>query len=444
MSTGFPGILNSQIAPLVQTGDSELRAIARAIGANQQSFLYDTNQTRAVETFTLQHLIGDSATYLSATVSSAMQSANPSIFRLAPMLRAETTRFKTQHYEFIAELAVETPAQAPPNYLEVQESEFEAGLTRHALAVTATVQELRTAKGQFFFMGKLIYLTIAFIEQAELKFFQAVVETPSVYARYAFLRNQWEIDLARVGRVKDEYWDILRRNPSGFFTLRDLVAGDFNSKNLRVTHVLMRTGIRSLIAASPMLNIYNLRGPGAAENNEMRADNIGNNLGGVEIITVRAYEYEKKDLRIDPLDRRTIIGAHYRMDPNMWPTCDYSKWCTAWMNIELYSVNDDVWQVFTPQQALRACGRFGPEGKLHPHHDDLLEHWKTYVDSGNRRTVPIRDNQYDMFFYTTTNVAGQTVVDKTCSDTWRSGRWTRPQWSAAPPALQTTCASSSA
>ncbi len=408
---GYPGPAQTTAAPLVASGDSELRALARAIGVNQQSFEFHPDQVRSVETYTLQHLMEGRPQYIGQTIASAMSSTNAGVLAIAPMQRAEGVEFRHVYYEFVAELAVETPAQAPPNYLEVQESETRATLTRHALAVTATVQELRTSKGQFFFMGKLIYLTIAFIEQAELKFFQALIETPSAYARYSAARNQWEMDLARAGRVKDEYWDILRRHDNGFFALRDLIVQDFNSRNLLVTHVMMQEGVRSVVANSPLNTEYYRNGPGAKQNRELLGDSIGQTLGGLEIIAVRAYEYEKKDLHIQPLQRQAIIGAHFRMD-DFYPSCTIDRYCSLFMAIDLYNPGADAWERFGPEDAIAACGRFGPDGRLHSHHDELINNWDAYTGA-NQRTVPIVNDRYDQFLYISTNASGQRVINKT-------------------------------
>lgn len=408
---GYPGPAQSTLAPLVAAGDHELRALARAIGVNQQSFEFHPDQVRSVETYTLQHLAQGQPQYIGQTIASAMTSANAGVLAIAPMQRASGIEFRHVYYEFVAELAVETPAQAPPNYLEVQESETSATLTRHALAVTATVQELRTSKGQFFFMGKLIYLTIAFIEQAELKLFTALIETPSAYARYTAARNQWEVDLSRAGRVKDEYWDILRRHDNGFFALRDLLEQDFRSRNLTMTHVMMQAGVRSVIASSPLNTEYYRNGDGARQNRELLGDSIGDTIAGLQIIGVRAYEYEKKDLYLQPLQRTAIIGAHYRID-DFYPSCSHDKYCSLFLAIDLYNPGSDAWERFGPEEAIAASGRFGPDGKLHSHHDELIEGWDTYVNA-NERTVPIVNDRYDMFLYITTNSSGQRVVNKT-------------------------------
>lgn len=412
MNVGYPGNLQTDIQPLVSAGVSELRALARAIGVNPQRFEFHPEDARAIESFTLEHLAAGNPVYIGSSITSAMQSANAGIFRLMPMLRADGIEFVSQWFEVVPEIAVETPAQAPPNYLEIKERQQTATLTRHALGVTATVQELRTAKGQFFFMGKLIYLTVAFVEAAEMHAFQALVETPTAYANYVLRTAAWEMDLARAGRARDEFWDILRRSPNGFFELRDSLENEFAGKNLFLTHVLMREGVRSVIANSPMRTQYFLRGPGAADNAEQLADSIGDVIGGLEIIVVRAYRYEEKDLAVDPLDRHSIIGAHFRMAPNFHPQCGLDKWCSAMMEIEIYSVNDDDWQRIDLKTAINESGRFSDDGKLHPWHDELITGFKQYANA-NQRSVPIFDSQYDMFLYLVEAPNGETYVNKT-------------------------------
>ena len=403
--------MQADLAPLTKGGVSELHALSRAIGVNTQSYTFDPKDNRTVENFTLQHLAEGHPIYIGQSMASAIESANPSIFRVMPVARADGIVFRHQYFEVVKELAVETPEQAPPNYIEVRENESEATLTRHALGVTATVQELRTAKGQFFFMGKLIYLAVAFVEQFELHALRALTQNPSAYAHYVASRNVWDIDLARAGRARDEYWDIVRRHDNGFFVLRDLVVQDFSDKGLSLTHVLMRSGTRSLIANSSLRTEFYRSGNGSLARAQELGDSIGEVIGGLEIIVVRAYEYAEKDLRIDPLDRHTIIGAHYRMAPNFHPQCDMERWCSAYMEIEIYSVEEDEWQRISLQTAIEASGRFGPEGRLHIWHEELIDGWDAYV-SENRRTVPVFDGQYDMFFYVSANAQGVRAVNK--------------------------------
>lgn len=409
---GFPGYLSSDYSPLVASGVSELRALARAIGVSTQEYRYNPSDNRTIENFALHQLIGDDFQVMGQNIVSVLESANAGIFAIMPLLRAEGINFRHYYYEVVPELAVETSAQAPPNYLEVAKSSTEATLTRHALGVTATVQELRTAEGQFFFMGKLAYLAVAFTEQAELHAFRAITDTPSSWALYAASRNVWDIDLARVGRVKDEYWDILRRVENGFFVLRDLIVQDFADKRLNLTHVMMRSGTRSTLAADEYRTKYYQSGPGARQRAEELGDSFGDVIGGLEVIVVRAYEYERKDLRVDPLDRHTVIGAHYRMAPNFHPQCDMDKWCSANMEIEIYSVESDEWERITLKTAIRAMGRFDNEGRLHQWHEELINRWETYLSEQNR-SVPVFDRQYDMFLYLTASPSGlEATVNK--------------------------------
>jgi len=391
--------------PLVSPGQSQLRALSRVIGVNEQSQPFMTDDVRAVETYTLQHLAEGKAQYIGATITSVMTSANAAIFQVMPMRLAESTTFRHQYYEFVRELAVETPAQAPPNYLEVRESETTATLTRHSIGITTTAQELRTSKGQFFLIGKFTMATVAFIEQAELHAIRALLDQPSYYAQYYAARGAYELDLARAGRIKDEFWDILRRDDNGFFTLADLVKQDFSMRNLTPTHVIMPEGVRSMIASSSKRTEYSRRGPGAAQNAELLGDSIGDEVAGLSMVIVRAYDFETKRLRIEPLDRNAITGSHYRMG-HFFTNCDLSRYCSAYQEIEIYDMDTDGFQRLDLQTAIAACGRFDAEGKLHPFHYDLVGAWENYT-SANNRSVPIFDNQYDMFIYTSVAKNGE-------------------------------------
>ena len=225
MSLSLPsqGLLNRQTAPLVRAGSDSLKAIAALLGAGQQAFKFTPDHVRSTETFTLQRLAEGRPDYIGFSITTAMQSSNAVMFELMPMMRTEAISFIHEYYSFPKELAIATPAQAPPSYVEVEKSERSFTLERYALGATTTVQELRTSEGQFIFRGKLITVAVAFIDVAELLAIDALLTIPSLYAQYYIESGQHPIDLQRTGRMTDLYWDILRSRDNGASELFSLV-----------------------------------------------------------------------------------------------------------------------------------------------------------------------------------------------------------------------------
>jgi hypothetical protein len=390
--------------------ESQLAAVLRITGPLRQSINLtgaNAGDAQALEMLTLSQITRDTYQSLGALVPTIMQSANPGIIELAPLQRAESDKFMLTAYHFHRQFAAQTPAGAPPNYLEVSQVRSEAELTRHALGMRCTAQELRSGIGQFFLRQKTRMLVIGFVEMLELKFFQAVVESPSLFARAAYMRATRASDLARLGRIHNEQWDIMHRHGNSIYLLIDMATREFSSRKLRPTHAVARAGLRSLWASSKERTQFRLYGPGASNNAEMLGSSIGTQLADVKLITINGYDYtESNDIVINPLDRDVAVGSHYRM--GVWnQACDMSDYCSAMAETEITSVNDNAWVYISTPQALRACGRFTADGKLHPFHDTLA---KTI---SQRRSVPIVGTEYDMFLYTTQNRLGESVINRT-------------------------------
>jgi hypothetical protein len=406
----FPhqGILQRQTAPLTQAGSHPLRAITNVLGAPQQNFRFSPDDVRSTETFTLQRLAEGKPDYVGFTITSAMQSANPAILQVMPLVRTNAIEFVHEYFSFPQELAVETPAQAPPGYVEVEKSSRQSSLTSFALGLTSTVQELRTSEGQFIFRGKMITVAIGFIQVAELLAMRALLETPSVYAMYYVQAGQHPIDLARTGRMQDLYFDIMRRRDNGFSELVDLVRASFAQQRIQPTHCIISEGIRSLMMASPMKLEYYRHGPGAANNAERLTDAVGDSFDGIRFVVIRAYELRKKDLRIHPLERNTIIGQHFRLD-FFHPKCDLSKYCDKWTSSQVYSMESDMLETIGSDDALEFDGRFSrADGLLHDWHYHLKDNLAREAAASH---VPIYQHEYDMFLYTAMDSAGQETVN---------------------------------
>lgn len=403
---GGPGQL--QLQPLLTPGVDSIQSVVKALGLPQQNFPFTTEQNRAVETFTLQRLAAGTSQYTGFTITSAMASSNAQIFRVMPFVEATAIKFTHQYFDFHKELAVQTPAQAPPGYVEVSESETETTLNRYALGATTTVQELKTAKGQFIWRGKLIIVSIAFIETAELLAIQALLTTPSLYAQYFVQSGQHPIDLARAGRLRNEWWDILHTSENGMAELIDMIQQEFASQNIFANFAIVSEGMRSLIAASPKRQEYFRYGPGAAQNSARLTDAIGDVINEVEMIVVRPIELKRKDLRIAPLERLAVVGQHFRID-HFFSDCDLSRWCSLYMSTQVYAPQTDMYETIDIESALEADHRFDrADGRLSSFHQQIAQDPDNVA---SQRGVPVlvqdKTPQYDMFLYTQRNTAGR-------------------------------------
>lgn len=402
--------LSAQTGPLTRNGGNPLSAMAGLLGPSQQSYIYNPEHTNDVETFTLSKLMEGKSAYIGLTITSAMQSSNAAVLRLMPMKRVDTTEFIYQTYEFPKEIAARLPEQTAPAYVKVQKSSRTSHLSRYGLAATTTVQELRTTEGQFLWRGKLITVAIGFLEVAELLAIEALLNTPTFYAKYYVERGEHLIDIARAGRLNNSYFDILRRNENGFSVLKNLVRQAFSSKDLPVTHCIISEGMRGQVMMSPMKTEYWRNGPNAAQNAEQLATAIGDSIDGVQLVVLRAIEFRKKDIRFNPLERQCRIGDHARMDFFHDDLCDMNEWCTTYMNTTVFSADADDWATLKVRTAIEYCGRFDPaDGKLDSHHVVLAETWR---EKANSTRVPVyQQREIDMFLYPVKTDSGDIVLN---------------------------------
>lgn len=402
--------LSAQTGPLTRNGGNPLAAMAGLLGPTQQTYVYNPEHTNDTEVFTLSKLMEGKSAYIGLTITSAMQSSNAAVFRLMPMKRVDAIEFVHQTYEFPKEIAARLPEQAAPAYVKVQKSSRRMSLSRYGLAATTTVQELRTTEGQFLWRGKLITLAIGFLEVAELLAIDALLNTPTFYAKYYVERGEHLIDIARAGRLNNSYFDILRRNENGFSVLKNLVRQAFNTKNLPVTHCIISEGMRGQVMMSPMKTEYWRHGPNAAQNAEQLATAIGDSIDGVQLIVLRAVEFRKKDIRFNPLERQCRIGDHARMDFFHDDLCDMTEWCTSYMNTTVFSADADDWATLKVRTAIEYCGRFNPaDGQLDSYHSVLAETWR---EKANSTRVPIyKQKEIDMFLYPVKTGSGDIVLN---------------------------------
>ena len=400
--------MQTQLAPLLQAGTDSIQSVVKVLGLPQQNYPFHADHFRAVETYTLQRLAEGKQQYTGYTLTTAMASSNAQIFRVFPFKEAQAIKFMHQYFDFNKELAVQTPAQSPPGYVEVQESSSETTLNRYALGATTTVQELKTSKGQFIWRGKLIIVAIAFIETSELLAIQTLLTVPSIYAKYFVASGQHPLDLARAGRMKDLFWDILRSRENGMSELIDSMKQEFSTQNIMPTHVILTEGMRSLIMASDYKKEYYRIGASANRNSTELGDAVGDTYAGVELIVVRPIELRKKDLRIAPLERLAVVGQHFRID-HFYQNCDLREWCSNYMAIQVFTMEHDMFEEINIENCLEADHRFNrADGKLSDHHHILAADPDN--QAGNRGVpVLVEDKvpQYDMFLYTVRNTEGK-------------------------------------
>lgn len=413
--------LDTQIAPRLKAGYDALTSVANVLGATTKNFTFTPDQVRAVETFTLQRLMEGRAEYLGFTITSAMQSANPAIFELFPMIKTNDITFSTDYYEFPKQIAIATPAQAPPSYVKVEKRSHHVTLERYSLAATTTVQELRTAEGQFIFRGKLITVAVGFIDAAELLAIQLLLTRPSFYAQYWIESGQHPFDLARAGRMTDLYFDILRRRENALPELVDLVRQSMSQRNIEPTHIIMSEGMRSIYMQSPKYLEYYRIGAEAANNSRRLTDAAGDSFDGLKFIIISPVDFGEADMIVNPLERLTIIGQHFRMDHFYDDELCDEKWCSKFYSIQFFSMEADGWATITIDDAIENCERFSPaDGYLADHHLALRDDLANKVrESG----VPVYENQYDMFIYLAFNESNKRPVANVAELWGHMERW---------------------
>lgn len=397
LSTPVSGYLDRQIAPLVKSGSDSIQQLAGILGPTKNNFVFSPDQVRTSETFTLQRLAEGKSDFTGFSMSSAIQDSNPAILQLFPMLKVDNITFDHFYYSFPKALAIATPAQAPPAYVEAAKRQRSVTIERYALGATTTVQELCTAEGQFVMRGKLVTVAVGFIEVMELLAINLLLTMPTMYAEYFVKAGQSQIDLQRAGRMNDLYFDIMRRRDNGFAELVDMVKQSMSQQNIEPTDLIMPEGMRSLMMASKMKQEYFRGGPTAIVNADRLGDAVGDSWNGLRFTVVASIDLQSADMMIEPLTHFTIIGDHARID-DFYTNREVENWSTKFMSIEIFSMEDDNFVPITVRDCLENDWRFSAS-------DDNLSEWHQQLagDLNNmiaKSGLPIYDQQYDMFIYT--------------------------------------------
>lgn len=390
------GLLHSTTQPLVTAGANSLASVVQVLGPPNISFPHSADSAQAVETLTLQRILENKNAYQGFSIVTLMESANPAMLELFPTKLTNTLTHVQDFYEFPKEMAMHTSPGAAPGQSGTAKTTRTWTLTQYNFGQSTTVQELRTTEGQFVWKGKLIILAIAFIEVAEMLVVQCLLDTPSYYAEYFVHRGLHEIDLARAGRMKDLFFDILHRSDNGMAELVNAVRQDMSGqRSIMPTHMLIAEGVAGLAITKRHMDYY-MNGPGAAQNAQQIADAFPDVYDGIRIIKVRALDYREKRLHINLLERQTQIGQNFAID-FFHPGADLGKWSSNWLTIAVYSMETDGLAYIGLEECIERCGRFHKgDGNLTHHHYQLAKNWR---DLCSRANLPIQDHQIDMFIY---------------------------------------------
>jgi len=397
------GILQSQTQPLVGAGVSAVAAMTRVLGVTNVQYPHNPDDANPVETLSIQRILEGKNEYNGFSIISMMESANPVLLQLFPMKPTNTLTHIQEFYDFPKEFAVETAPGSAPGYSKSAKTQKSYTLTQYRFGAKTTLQELRTEEGMFVWYGKLIVLAIAFIEVAEMLVIKCLLEVPTYYAEYYVKTGQHEIDLARAGRMKDMFFDILHRRENGMAELVNVVRDDMSgSRRIKPTHLIISEMVGGLSITKRHIEYYR-NGPGAAENAVKLADAFPSNFDGIEIVKVRALNYREKQLNINLLERNNVqIGQNFCID-NFYIGVDLAKYTSAWMTIAFFSMETNNWAYVGLEEAINACGRFHRgDGNLQQWHYNLAKNWRTMTSQAN---VPIIDNRVDMFIYEARNPA---------------------------------------
>lgn len=390
----------------VAQGDATSDVFGALLGPPKRRMEFDPRHNLAQELFSKTELFEGRLRYLGTFFRGMLfESHNPFVLRrLLPPRRRDDVNFVYQYYEFPRIPAIATAAQAPAHRVTAIRKSSTATMERYSLAVEDSAMSQRTTEGQMLLAGKILSMAMGFIEMMEINGFRALLEQPAYYRRYWLEAQLHAFDFD--SRVDIETWqfDALHKNKNGFASLLNAVRQDMaQSADFIVNYVIIPEGARGLISAQPELQEYNIRGEGNQQFADAMADAPALRTSypgtGIEWAVARGIEFDGADLYYSPLQRRIMIGSHYRMD-YFGKKCPPDQWCSEMMATGIFSMDDDNIVKITVADALMACERFDGsyEGNLSEVHQDLAEH---AVEVMNENNLPANNNQVDMFLYHT-------------------------------------------
>ena len=331
--------------------------------------------------------------------------------QIFPFRRYDDINFGWDFLNFPLFPAVRTAQLAPPVKLGFERREGRATMSRYSLSVEGLTEDQRTNLGKTVLTGLISAMSAGFMSMFELNGFRALFREPSIYQKYFFEAQIYDIDANKKLMFELEHFDQLRRSGTGFADLVNNAQQEMrDTQQLELSYAIIPPGARSIFAASPEMRFANLRGPGSQQIMDLQADapEFATRFAGVYLLVARPYYFDGAGIVLSPLDHKLTIGG-FGIQDNVIDGCEPSQFTTAQIEGSMFSVNDNKfirlateWMIDNNQRFDKVTGRLRTE-----HAEIAAQNYRLAARLG----VPTPNYVFDMFVYHTLTATQKVQFD---------------------------------
>jgi hypothetical protein len=344
------------------------------------------------------------------------ETENAFIFSLFTLRQFGDMNWMTTSWFFDSYIAQETPSQSPPPLGSYKKNVASGTLTRYAFGVQTLLDTLKDPDGDMIYYAMTVQALQSFVRAMEALVLTAMINTRAQYLAFWVEASDYTVNIASRAATEAVTWDALHRYADAVPRLTGLVQASFSqSQRGRATAVIVHEGFRSLVAASPQLTQYYLRGAGNQAFADRRAEAPGlqGKLLGtdIDIYVAAPINATGQGVFEDVLARWVEIGGWGGIDNYGW-NLKSEDYVSTMYDTAMFDMSQDNFKTLTLPKALDWVGRFDTSavGNLVPLHKQIAENVRTLATENK---LAIVNDQVDMFIHAVKPVTGTSWKDCT-------------------------------
>ena len=344
------------------------------------------------------------------------ETENQFIFSLFQIRQFGDMTWQTTSWFFDSYIAQETPSQSPPPLGAYKKNTATGTLTRYAFGVETLLDTLKDPDGDMIYYAMTVQCLQSFVRAMEALVLTAMINTRAQYLAFWLEASDYTVSVASRATTDQVTFNALQKYGDAVAKLTGLVQDALSqSQRGRATAVIVHQGFRSLVAASPQLTEYYLRGPGNQAFADRRAEAPGlqGKLLGtdIDIYVASPINATGQGVHTDVLVRWVEFGGYVMIDNYGWnlKTEDY---VSTMFDTAPFDMISDNFKTLTLPKALDWCGRFDTSavGNLVPLHAQIAQNARALAAENK---LAIVNDQVDMCIHALKPATGTTWKDCT-------------------------------
>ena len=290
------------------------------------------------------------------------ETENAFIFSLFTLKQFADQNWQTTSWFFDSYIAQETPSQSPPPLGSYKKNIASGTLTRYAFGVQTLLDTLKDPDGDMIYYAMTVQCLQSFVRAMEALVLTAMINTRAQYLAFWVEASDYTVNVKSRAVTEALTWDALHRYADAVPKLVGLVQDSFGqSQRGKATAVIVHQGFRSLVASSPALTDYYLRGPGSSTFADRRGDAPGlqGKLLGTDIdmFVASPINATGQGVFIDVLARTVEIGGYGAIDNYGW-NMSTDLYTSTMTNTGMFDMTQGNFKDLTLPRALDWVGRF--------------------------------------------------------------------------------------